>query len=320
MSALDYIFQRADQYVIDKGFNSSTAKHPIAPEHGPVLRATLRSIYPKLSPDRINALQTHLGPYVGDYVSNAIGTGKLTTKKQIEAVQNLAYTESPYGKSIRALSDILFRENPNLKLEDTAFSTQQGKQTLRSRYGLPGEDTLRESKQQMVLDTSIAEMFSYHPPEIGISLLNEYNKQNQRMAMQSPSQPRSTYDQQLMPFEMAWQYQQFPIDPIMEQLIEESARVAFVKNLPPRFDVLGDVQANGTPFIDAVNQRKSFGPDPFYQVPVGYTNYLGFKPDQPFAWRDPLQPAPQLQNMGKRQMGQGGIVDFQNFPGPQLLF
>ncbi len=296
------------------------SEHPLAPEHASVFRATLRSIFPKLGPDKIATLQSQLGPYVGDYVSNAIGTGKIDDQQRIRAVRDLSYEGSQQGQIIRGLANRVFAERPDLKVEDISAAGQQGKATLRSRFILPGEDTARESKQQMVFDTSIAEMFSYHPPEVGISLLDLQNKQNQRLNMQQPSQPRSSYDQQLMPFQVPWQYQQFPLEPVLEHMIEEVARVAFVKHLPPRFDVLGDVQSSGSQFVDGVNQHSNFAPDLFYKVPVGFDNYLGFKPDLPQYWREPLQPNAQAQSRGSVQLGQGRLSDWNNFPGPQLLY
>lgn len=319
MGILDYLLSSKSQFVIDKVRGEKYFYEKPKPEHSGILRAALRSIYPKLGVDKISALESELGGYVGSDIATALGQGPVSDQKRIRAVQELAYTQSPQGQRIRDLSDLVFSERPDLKVE-TPVSSQQNKVTLRSRFILPGEDTARESKQQMVFDTSMAEMFSYHPPEIGISLLNEHNKLNQRIAWQSPSQPRSTYDQQVMPFPIPWQYQQFPVEPVMEHMIEEKAREAFVKHLPPRFDVLGDLQSNGTPYVDGVNQRKDFGPDPFYNLPVGYDNYLGFKPDLPKYWRDPLQPDELAQQRGKLQLGQGRLSDWSSWPGPQLLF
>ncbi len=314
----DLALSKTQQIIFDKTFGTNIAKSPVLKEHEPVFRAALRSIYPKLSADKLARLASNIGSYVGEDVKTAIGK-RVSPPELMQAVSELAYDQGPASKKIKGLADIFAAGNPQALAQDQVV-TGQGKSTLRSRYGIPGVDTARVSKQQEVIDTSMSELFSYHPPEQGKSLLDIRNKQNQRMRWESPSQPRSTYDQNVLPFEIAWQYQQLPLEQVMEQRIEEGARVEFVKHLPPRFDVLRDVQANGTPFISGTNQSAPFGPDPFYSVPAGFTNHLGFKPDLPQYWRDPLAPNEFAQTRGKEARGQGGPVDFMNFPGPQLYW
>lgn len=293
--------------------------NPVKNEHIPALRAIYRDVYPDMKPEKLQKVVTFASKFAGHKLNDKFDKAK-GSLAQYEAVRDLSKNQR---EVFTDLADIVEQNDMSYNVPHQGASTQQqGRPTLRSRYILPGENTLQESKEQQTFDTSQAEMFSWHGgPEVGISSLELENRRNQALRFMKPFETRPNFDQAVMPFEMPWEYQQVDKGLALASLEDQYIRTAheiMVKHLPPAFTVLGDTQfANqkreripgpedtplqksqfpmSSPYNDIVQLPMGYSPDPSYPLPMGFANYMKLKLDRPDYWREPLHPkaAPDL--------------------------
>lgn len=297
------------------GYKPSDVFEPVKPQHYYAVRSVYRSLYPKASPQRIAQLTEFAKRHAGPIFNEAL-EGKNAEHEKIDTIRSLAYAQDPRSIQLKGLADTM--DALYQTLPEQGNESAQGKLTLRSRSFLPGQDSVSESKEQKVSDTSQAELFSYHPDTLGISSLELGNRQHEAMLRKDPSVPRLIEDQRLLPFEMPYQYEDFNADVAVEDRLIRGAQDILVKHLPASLDLLDDVQMQTrNPLVDTIQRPGPLGYEISNPLPVGFSNYLGFKADLPQKWREPLVPDP----MGKPiYIGSGGLQDWVNGFAPQVRY
>jgi len=285
----------------------------VNPEHVPALRAIYRDIYPSMSADQLNKVVQFSSKYVGHKMNDKFTAVKNSSLAQTQAVRDLSVNDRDV---FTEFADIAKQNDMGWNVSANGASTQQqGKPILRSRYVLPGEDTLKESKEQQTFDTSQAEMFAWHGSDLGISSLDLENRRNQALRFMKPFETRPNFDQSAIPFPIPWQFKQIDkglAGALLEEKYINAAHEIMVKHLPPAFTVMGDTQfpnampetspgpedtpltsaprAVPSPYTPVVQLPAGYSADPSYALPMGFANYMGFKLDRPDYWRQPLHP------------------------------
>ena len=121
----------------------------VKPENLPALRAILRSLFPKLKPHRLAQFTQKAAEHLGDIINKPL-EGAKTTMDQIAAMREIASDQSTQADRIRGMYQAFSTQFP----EDAQSAQEvQAKQTLRSRYDLPGPDDFKETMSQVCLHT-----------------------------------------------------------------------------------------------------------------------------------------------------------------------
>lgn len=269
----------------------------------PAFRSILRSIYPNLPIQRRAQIESYLTPLFGSALGRLDVSEPLHKQKIV--IQDIAYSNKAAIEELVKVFDQVDPATPNESRE------VQGKLTLRSRAFLPGAKTFDENPSQSVGDSVQDDLWSLPTaiPEQGINnSIYLSQRLNEIMNQQQPSQPRSIYWQQEMPWELPWQWgSQYPVLPIIQDQFEDKVQDMILGGLP------GDVSV-GIPsqFIPAVLFPGPLAYDVSQPLPQpGVLDAIGWKGTYN-QWREPLRHLPPAPLPGGKEFLNLG-ANFPNF-------
>ncbi len=310
---------------------------PVKPKNLVALRSIIKMVYPNMNVhDRAsftNLAASHLGAAINARIPDSV----TSSSQMVAAIQELAY-DGESNKFRESLDQLMttFKRDSSIANEDQGSKGQQGKQTLRSRFTLPGPEDFLETPQQQLADAVQSDLFTFVPRGDGGGANNMIflrNQQAQAMRWQSPTKPRPTLQSELfLPFQMPWQYNEQPyMQEILEDQVMDQFAAIVADHLPPSISLLGDVQpktdpnpnprVSANPYISVIQVPPKMGLNIADPLPIGYDNYLKFKPELD-PWRRPLAPSNSSnfpQSTGKILSSEQQLADWYA-NGPQIYY
>lgn len=176
---------------------------PLEERKKPFLNSVIRSLYPRLSAhDRANFAK-FAQPFIGSGFAKV--DVDMPAQEQRNALQHIVYS----GPAKEGLEELLLAYRMDNPANPSDSREVSGKLTLRSRFYLPGDESLLESPSQQVSDTVSSDLFSLPTavPENGINnSVFLFSRLNQDMNQSNASQPRPNQTNLLMSWRAPWQW------------------------------------------------------------------------------------------------------------------
>ncbi len=294
--------------MLDKIKSAFGVNMPVKPQHMVALRSAISTLYPNMNPHERAALISSASQKLGAYFNNVL-PDTTDVSQMVPGLQELlskkveSYFPKELGEILNKLRESRLLDDKQ-QLDDSKNPVHQiqGKTTLRQRFTLPGPSDLLETPEQQVSDSVQSDLFGFALtlPEVGLFNKLYYNYATWlKVTQEHANAPRTIMpDEYTMPFRTPWQYHQFDgieLEELLNMKFEEEMRMLQAKDLPKSVSLLRDTnRSTGSPFVNVAQRSPDFRPDPNLPMPMGFDNFLGFRPlTDPF--RQPLLPAYQEQ-------------------------
>ena len=303
-------------------------------------RAFFKQLVKELHPGSPDALTDGLTDYAGPYIMQSLrDNGRLSLAvrrdqhKLIDLARDLLHSPG-FKKDMDNFTTAYKKQNnyneadekqvDNIETPVNPPKRDTRKDILRSRFYLPGIDTVKETVAQSVTDTVQSDLFSYQStnPDTGINnslyLDNERRDMVNTMGANMPRPPQEL--EQLVgigPVPRQWQDTQ-PVVPIIQNRIVEQMVTTYLQHMPPHSEALHDNMHKDDPF-DLPRTDSCFVPvyDLTPELQPDHTqstkhNYMGLRPADD-TWRQPnLKPEwrvvqPMSSEKELRQINQNGF-------------
>ncbi len=268
---------------------SNSQYHPVSKRNMPLFRELIRTLYPRLTPQQRASFGASAAKVAGTLMNFEFPHGPKTQDSTRDSITRLVASDSSFRKAL----DLEYQEFNRNQIQTPGSDQErqvQGKLTLRSRFVLPGPETLQESDAQAVSDNVQSDLFGFLPTcEGGINNnLFLQQKQNEAMNWISPSEPRSilppVYD---MPFPIPWQYGEQDIGACLHDAGMEAIGRAIATH-----STLNFMQDGRDPLVTDAPQPGPYSRPLYDPLPAFSGNALGFKPIGSY-WRRGLFPGPE---------------------------
>lgn len=256
---------------------------PVPTRKKPYLRSIVQSLYPKLPANE----RANLAGYLSNFLGETLGAIDVDQPdlKQRNNLQDVLYShKGTIDELVRAYQ----ATNPTAPSDSREVA---GKQTLRSRFYLPGDEDFVESPYQQVSDAVSGDLFSLPGavPEVGINNSLFLDQRLNEMRNESNAiQPRPNIAQLVESYPVPWQWGSFelPVDDIVQDMFYDRMVAAVLPVVIPG-NVSLSVDTRLEPAMPVPGAFETAIYNPLSPQPE-VSNRLGFKSSYS-SWRYPLQ-------------------------------